>query len=119
MNEGEIQCENIRIEGNSQPDNVPLVICKAGTRDSKISGTYAGGLTVDEGNNFIGFRSGLVALFRNSADNLYENATFYGFANNDLPFWDITGAGVGIEIQAPELLSNHNVLKTLQNARLL
>lgn len=111
VNEGEIQCEDIRIEGNGQPADRPLVLMKTNTKNSRIEGTYAGGLTVDKGNNYVAFRSGKAALFRNAEDNLYENSTFYGFDGANLPFWDITGAGVMAEIQSPELLPEHNVLK--------
>ncbi|RMG79213.1 MAG: hypothetical protein D6714_16745 [Bacteroidetes bacterium] len=111
VNDGEIQGMEIRIEGNSQPATTPLVEFKTGTRNSTLTGTYAGGLTVDNGNNYIGFRSGKAAWYKNARNNLFENATFHGFQNNALPYWDITGTGVTATIQSPELTPHHNVLK--------
>lgn len=111
VNEGEIQGHNIRIEGNSQADDKALVEFKSGTMNSFINGTYAGGLTLDKGNNFIAFRNGKNALFQNSNDNLFENAGFYGLDNNQIPYWDITGNGVQVEVVDSELISDHKVLK--------
>lgn len=111
VNDGEIICPNIRIEGTNQPVTTPLVTFAGGTKNSFISGTYAGGLTIDDGNNFVGFRSGKAAHYFNSRANLYENATFESFDGTSLPYWDISGAGVTMAIEEPELTSIHNVLK--------
>jgi hypothetical protein len=110
VNDGEIQCENIRIEGNSQPTTTPLLHFKSGTKNSNISGTYAGGLTLDDGNNYIGFRTGKSTHFKNSRNNLYENASFYGFNGTDLPFWDITNANT-IAVESEDLFNENKVLK--------
>ena len=112
IKEGEIQAENIRIEGNGQTVTTPLVHCFEGTKNTNISGTYAGGLTLDEGDNFIGFRTGKATDYFDSRDNLYENATFEGFDGTDLPYWDITGNDAGTtEVLAPELTAEHKVVK--------
>lgn len=108
---GEIQCHEIRIEGNSQVATTPLVKFNSGTKNSHLSGTYAGGLTIDEGNNYIAFRSGKATRYFDGRSNIYENANFFGFENGALPFWDITGAGVTAEIQDAELSPQHKVLK--------
>jgi len=109
---GEIQGENIRIEGNGQPATTPLVHCFSGTKNTNISGTYAGGLTLDEGDNFIGFRTGKATDYFDSRSNLFENSTFEGFDGTDLPYWDITGNAAGTtELLTPELTPNHKVLK--------
>jgi hypothetical protein len=109
-NDGEIQCQNIRIEGNSQPVATPLVHFKNGTKNSTITGTYAGGLTLDEGNNYIGFRSGKSAHFKNSRNNLFENASFYGFDGTELPFWEITNANT-MTVESEDLFKENKVLK--------
>jgi len=111
VNSGEIQGHYIRIEGNGQAATTPLIEFKAGTMNSTINGTYAGGLTIDKGNNYIGFRNGKNALFQNSNDNVFDNAGFYGFDGTQIPYWNITGNGINIELLPPELKTNHKVLK--------
>ena len=108
---GEIQCHEIRIEGSGQAATTPMVLLESGTKNSHISGTYAGGLTLDEGNNYIAFRSGKASRYFDGRSNLYENANFYGFENSSLPFWTIDGTGVLAEIQDAELSPSHKVLK--------
>jgi hypothetical protein len=110
VNDGEIQCYDIRIEGNSQPATTPLVHFKTDTRNSTITGTYAGGLTIDEGNNYIGFRSGKAVFFKNSRNNLFENASFYGFDGTNLPYWDITNTST-TAIESEDLFNENKVLK--------
>lgn len=107
---GEIQGNDIRIEGNSQVATTPLVKFESGTKNSKLTGTYAGGLTVDLGNNDIAFRTGKATKFRQSSENLLENSVFNNFDGTNLPNWTITGSGVTATIETPSLLANHNVL---------
>lgn len=112
VNAGEIRCNEIRIEGNSQSTDKPLVHFKQDAMNSMVTGTFAGGLVVDEGNNTIDFRSGKSAFYRDSRNNLFENATFYGFSNNSLPYWNIEGSGVTSSIETTEkLFTTHKVLK--------
>ena len=110
VDEGEIQGYDIRIEGNSQTATTPLIHFKSDTRNSTITGTYAGGLTVDEGNNYIGFRAGKAAFFKNTRNNLYENPSFYGFDGTSVPFWDITNANT-ITVEDEDLFKENKVLK--------
>jgi hypothetical protein len=111
QNTGEIQGHDIRIEGNSQPPTVPLVKFESTTRNSRLTGTYAGGLTVDLGNNDIAFRTGKATKFAQSSANLLENSVFNNFDGTALPFWSITGAGVVAMIQSAEISATNNVLK--------
>ncbi len=108
---GEIQGRDIRIEGSAQPATVPLVLFDTGTSHSVVSGTYSGGLTLDRGANFLDFRSVKYMDPAPETANLLENASFHGFANGQLPYWDVTGSGVSIEVLPPELAEGHNVLK--------
>lgn len=111
VNKGEIRCNEIRIEGNSQNNDSPLLHFKEDTFNSIITGTFAGGLVTDEGNNTIDFRSGKSAFYRDSRNNLFENATFNGLNNNILPYWDITG-NPSISIDSNnQLFTTHRVLK--------
>ena len=111
VNEGEINGHQIRIEGNNQASNKPLIYFATGTKDSELTGTYAGGLTLDKGNNFIGLRSGKAIQYRNSNVNKFRNATFFTPNGTTIQDWDITGAGVYFQVLSPELTENHNVLK--------
>lgn len=111
VNQGEIQGRGIRIEGNDQTATIPLIKFAAGTRNSILEGTYAGGLTLDEGNNFINLLSGKAIHYQNSNTNLFQNAVFNNFDGATLPKWQVQGSGVTIEVQSPALTSQHNVLK--------
>lgn len=108
---GEIEGEEIRIEGVSQDPVVPLVLFENGTFNSTLSGTYAGGLTLDKGNNFINLKSGKSISYQNASTNLFDNPTFFS-SDGVLPGnWSVTGAGVTSVIESPELTPDHQVLK--------
>ncbi|GEM_PF-1534710 len=111
VNKGEIQGNDIRIEGTMQSTQTPLVFFRAGTSHSTLKGTYGGGLTIDQGANFLDFRSIKNMDPAPQTDNLLQNASFYGFSNNILPYWEITGSGVSVSVLPPELSPTHNVLK--------
>lgn len=111
VNAGEVKGVEIRLEGNNQPPLVPLVAFAANTKHSELTGTYAGGLTIDEGANFIDLRSGKALDPRPDVSNLLQNATFHGFDGNALPYWEVLGAGVGKAVLPPELSEEHRVLK--------
>ncbi|MFK8102825.1 MAG: glycosyl hydrolase family 28-related protein [Saprospiraceae bacterium] len=107
---GEIQGHNIRVEGTSQAATTPLIDFQTGTYDSFLSGTYAGGLTLDRGNNTILLRSGKATKFINSSQNQFENASFLGYDGITIPGWKITG-NPEIEILDADLSPHHKVLK--------
>ena len=111
VEEGEIIGNRIRIEGVQQPTNVPLMEFKANTSNSYISGTYAGGLTLDRGDNFIDFRNGKGLDFYNAGQNLLENAAFKNIDGTAIPYWEVSDASVTVEVLAPDVLEHHNVLK--------
>jgi hypothetical protein len=111
VNKGRLYGSEIRIEGNNQPATTPLIYFAANTLNSTISGIYAGGLTIDKGNNFINMQSGKAAPYRNSSANRFRNATFFTPNGTTVTDWDITGTGVTATVLAPELTDKHNVLK--------
>ncbi len=111
VKKGEIVGVEIRVEGNSQATGVPLIKFNNGTKNSTLTGIYAGGLTIDKGNNFINMSSGKAIHFRNDNYNRFRNAIFSVDKPNELHCWSITGAGVNMDILAPELTEKHNVLK--------
>ena len=111
INKGEIIGHEIRIEGNNQPDNIPLIYFAENTKNSKLSGMYGGGLTLDKGNNQIKMRSGKAIQFKNSSSNKFTNATFFSSDGINLKDWEISGNGISTEIISPELLAGSNVLK--------
>lgn len=110
IDEGSITGIDIRIEGTLQPIDKPLVKFSTSTYGSRLTGVYSGGLTVDEGDNFINFKSGKSLDFKNASSNLYTNSAFKGFNGTSVPNWDIS-TGVTIEVQPAEMLENHQVLK--------
>ncbi|MFK7903845.1 MAG: glycosyl hydrolase family 28-related protein, partial [Chitinophagales bacterium] len=108
---GQIIGLQIRIEGTAQPTNKPLIEFKEGTADSYIDGLYAGGLTIDKGDNFIKFRTGKFIEVQNLGYNLFQNASFLGIEGNDVPFWEVSGAGVTVTALPSERLPHHQVLQ--------
>lgn len=111
VNEGEIVGHQIRIEGNNQKTTTPLIYFENDTKNSTLTGVYAGGLTLDKGNNFINMKSGKAIHYRNSNVNRFSNATFFTPDGTTIQDWDITGNGVSVQVQSPELTEKHNVLK--------
>lgn len=111
IEKGEIIGHDLRIEGNQQADTIPLITCKAGTRNSWINGFYAGGLTVDYGDNYIGFRSVKSHSTIDEQNNLYENASFMGLDDQDMPFWEISGTGVSMASSEFALVDDYEVVK--------
>ena len=111
VNSGEVKGIEIRIEGTSQPGTVPLVSFAPATRNSELNGTYGGGLTIDQGANFLNLRSGKALDHKPAADNLLQNASFHGFDGTTLPYWELIGAGVTATVLPPELSEQHHVLK--------
>lgn len=110
---GSIAGNQIRIEGNSQPNTTPLIECKSGTYGTYLDGIYAGGLTLDRGNNVIKLASGKALGVQPPTQNLFVNAAFMNVSANNLPFWTITGTGVSLQSFAPEILANHQVIKVI------
>ncbi len=111
VNKGKINGVEIRIEGNNQAATVPLIYFGMNTKNSTVTGVYAGGLTLDKGNNFINMQSGKAIHYQNSNVNKFRNATFFTPNGTTVTDWDITGNGVTVQVMTPELTSSHNVLK--------
>jgi hypothetical protein len=111
VRKGEIVGQEIRVEGNAQAAGTPLIKFNSGTRNSTLTGVYAGGLTIDKGNNFINMSSGKAIHFKNDNYNRFKNSIFSSDAINELHCWDVTGTGVNIDVLAPTLTEKHNVIK--------
>ena len=111
VKEGQVYCSEIRIEGVQQDETIPLIFFKRNTKNSTLTGVYAGGLTLDKGNNFINMKSGKAIHYMNSSFNKFMNATFFTPDHLGIPDWDLTGEIDGMEILSPELTDDHNVLK--------
>ncbi len=110
IDKGSITGIDIRIEGNAQPTTTPLVAFASNTYGSQLTGVYSGGLTLDEGDNFINFKSGKSLDFKNASSNLYTNSGFIGATGTSIPNWDIS-SGVIIDVLPSEVLDKHQVLK--------
>jgi len=114
VEEGEIQCYEIRIEAQTQPSTIPVVQFESGTRNSFMNGLFAHGQVLDKGDNHIAFRAQKATFYADSQRNLFENANFYGFENDALPYWDIQedgGSGTIAAVLAAELTPENKVLK--------
>ncbi len=113
VNSGEIQCQNIRIECTEQDPTHPIINFKKDTKNSHISGTFAGGLILNRGDNIIEMRSGKAIGFHLPQGNQLDNATFHGFQNLQLPNWAINGTTSKIVVKKPTLTPQHNVLQLI------
>ncbi len=111
VKQGEIIGSEMRIEGANQKEEIPLIKFNRETKNSVLTGTYGGGLTLDKGNNFINMKSGKAIHYKNSSFNRFKNATFFTPDNLTLTDWEISGTGVTMEVLAPQLSEVHNVLK--------
>lgn len=107
---GEIHGHDIRIEGTSQSSGVPLVSFDTGTSHSVVGGICSG-LVLDRGANFLDFQSVKNMDPAPETANLLENASFHGASNGKVPYWDVLGTGVTVDVLPPELAEGHNVLK--------
>lgn len=111
VKKGELIGSEMRIEGANQDQNIPLIFFEKKTKNSTITGTYAGGLTLDKGNNFINMKSGKAIHYKNSSFNRFKNATFFSPDSTTITDWVISGNNVTVDIQSPELSPTHNVVK--------
>ncbi len=111
VNKGQVYGSEIRIEGAQQDETVPLIYFDRNTKNSTLTGVYAGGLTIDKGNNFINMRSGRAIHYKNSSFNKFLNATFFMPDDLAIPDWDLDGSYENLTILEPELTEIHNVLK--------
>jgi len=113
VNAGKIFGYEIRIEGNSQSQSIPLIYFARQTRNSIITGVYAGGLTLDKGNNLVDMLSGKAIHYKNSSFNKFRNANFYTPNGTIVEGWVISGNGVGVQVTNPELSDVHNVMQII------
>lgn len=111
VNSGQLNGHEIRIEGNTQAAGVPLIYFAPKTKNSVVTGVYAGGLTLDKGNNFVNMPSGKAIAYRNSSTNKYRNSVFFTPNGTSISDWDITGNGVSVSVLSPQLTATHNILK--------
>ena len=107
---GQIIGNEIRIEGASQPTDTPLIQFDSGTSQSRLSGLYSGGLTIDQGDNFINLKSGKSLDYKYASDNLFVNAALLGVESNSIPFWEVS-SGVTVESEPYTILQDQNTLK--------
>ena len=111
VKKGELIGSEMRIEGANQDPKIPLILFYKKTQNSTITGTYAGGLTLDKGNNFINMKSGKAIHYKNSSYNRFKNATFFSPDNNTITDWKVKGNNLTISVENPELSPTHNVIK--------
>ena len=100
-----------RIEGASQPVDVPLVEFSTGTQSSTIAGVGADGLIIDpDRKNNIKVLSSKSPKPQYSSGNIFDNAGFSGVVASGVTSWDVAGAGVTFSSTASDFVSNCNTL---------
>ncbi len=109
--QGHIYGREMRLEAIQQQEDIPVIYFANKTRNSVISGVYAGGLTLDKGNNLIQMRSGKAIHYKNSSFNKFNNATFFSPDGANIPDWEVSGTYDNVEVEDPQLTDVHNVLK--------
>jgi len=110
IKKGQVYGAEIRIEGAQQEETVPLIYFASNTKNSTLTGVYAGGLTIDKGNNFINMKSGRAIHYKNSSFNKFLNASFFSPDGITIPDWDLDGDYANLMVLEPELTDRHNVL---------
>jgi hypothetical protein len=113
VTKGQVYGKQIRIEAIQQPEDIPVIYFARQTKNSILSGVYAGGLTLDKGNNAIEMRSGKAIQYKNSDYNNFDNATLFSPDGVSILGWDLQGNYTSMSVQSPELTNTHNVLKII------
>lgn len=108
---GQIIGNNIRIEGVHQSADIPLIKLNSGTYGTEISGRVTGGLTIDDGDNYVDLKSDKSIDFKNSHYNLFLNSCFNGIEGHTIPYWEISATGITVESLSPEILPGYQVAK--------
>lgn len=111
VEKGAIIGDEIRIEGVQQEANKPLIHFHEGANESRLTGLYSGGMTIDLGANFIDLRSGKFMDPYNAGVNLLTNSGFKGVNNNTIPFWDIAISGATVISQNAQVINGQNVVE--------
>jgi hypothetical protein len=111
VNDGQIIGENIRIEAVQQTNGVPVVKFGVNASQSRISGFYAGGLIVNNGNNIVELASSNTIGEQNSNVNLFINAAFNCYSTNNIPdFWAISNTSARLSYLTEEALVGQKVI---------
>ncbi|MFK7978364.1 MAG: glycosyl hydrolase family 28-related protein [Saprospiraceae bacterium] len=118
INTGVVTMYGLRIESGDAvcSDETVLVQLAENTRGSYMHGSAGKGRINDKGSSFIDITGESSVGIRPSGNNLFQNAGFKGFANDELPFWEFEDCSdcttpTAITVEAPEWQENHNVLK--------
>lgn len=110
---GEVTMQDLRLEGNMQAEEIPLIQFASGTKGSEISGFSTGKGIRDNGHNFVNMRSNSNDYF-NPGTNLFFNSPFKGFdaISKTIPYWEIVnGTNVELSVVAAEILPEQLVLE--------
>ena len=113
VDRGEIQGENIRVEGNKQDPTIPLIKFAKNTRNSHINGLFSGGIISDLGNNNIELKDAKTTSFSKVVQNEFENPYFSVSAPlKNIPGWDLKAKqSFTYKILKSELIDGFNVLE--------
>ena len=113
VDKGEIQGENIRVEGNKQDPIIPLIKFAKNTRNSHINGLFSGGIIADLGNNKIELKDAKTTAFSKEPLNEFENP-YFSFSSNDksITGWNFKASNTfQFKIIKSELIDGFNVLE--------
>lgn len=112
IEKGEIQCENIRIEGNKQDPSIPLVKFGKNTRKSHINGLFSGGKILDLGDNSVALKDAKMTSFSTQTINAFENPYFSTSSEElTIPSWNIkSNVKVPFKILKSEVIDGFNVV---------
>lgn len=108
---GQIVARGMRIEGANQPSNIPILYFGPGTNESIVDGTYAGGLIMDKGDNYLDLSSSNSINTRNPGTNIIKNAAWLGISGSQIPQWEFSHTNFVMEALDPEVVDGHKVIK--------
>jgi hypothetical protein len=113
VNKGEITAHDIRLEGNSQPTGVPIIVFGTDTRGSKITGLSEGKGYLDNGDNFVNIRCNSIG-YNNTGINVFENSSLkqVNETSKTIGAWELSNTtNTTLEVLTEAILPNHNVLR--------
>jgi hypothetical protein len=111
VNKGQIIGENIRIEAARQAAVTPVINFGPGSALSRITGSFGGGVVINQGNNTISLATANYAGENTSGYNQFINSAFLLPAVNGIPaYWTVSNPNVRATITGDQIIAGESVL---------
>ena len=111
VKEGQVIGENIRIEAVQQTAGIPVINFSEKSALSRITGFFAGGTVINQGNNFIDMSSSNYNGDNLEGYNLFTNASFNLPNVKGIPeFWTISSTTASVVALPGEVITGQKIL---------